>query len=56
MPSCPLEDPRMGDLSHMPHNAGEKFMSRYVDEENSALFPFGLGTELHAIQLHEADR
>jgi beta-glucosidase len=27
----------------MPHNAGEKFMSRYVDEENSALFAFGWG-------------
>jgi beta-glucosidase len=27
----------------MPTNSLEKFMSRYVDEENSALFPFGWG-------------
>jgi beta-glucosidase len=27
----------------MPRDAGEKFMSRYTDEENSALFPFGWG-------------
>ncbi|HTX74728.1 MAG TPA: beta-glucosidase BglX [Terracidiphilus sp.] len=31
------------DLSHMPTNSDEKFHSRYVDEENSALFPFGWG-------------
>jgi len=31
------------DLSHMPENSLEKYLSRYVDEENSALFPFGWG-------------
>jgi len=31
------------DLSHMPANSEEKYLSRYVDEENSALFPFGWG-------------
>lgn len=31
------------DLSHMPTNSVEKFVSRYMDEENSALFPFGWG-------------
>ena len=31
------------DLSHMPENGPEKYLSRYVDEENSALFPFGWG-------------
>jgi beta-glucosidase len=31
------------DLSRMPSNSEEKFVSRYVDEENSALFPFGWG-------------
>ena len=31
------------DLSHMPYNSQEKFVSRYVDEQNSALFPFGWG-------------
>jgi beta-glucosidase len=27
----------------MPLNGDEKYMSRYVDEENSALYPFGWG-------------
>ena len=31
------------DLSHMPNDSPSKFLSRYVDEENSALFPFGWG-------------
>jgi beta-glucosidase len=31
------------DLSHMPTNSDEKFHSRYIDEENSALYPFGWG-------------
>jgi beta-glucosidase len=31
------------DLSHMPTNSVEKFLSRYIDEDNSALFPFGWG-------------
>lgn len=31
------------DLSHMPETGEEKYLSRYVDEENSALFPFGWG-------------
>ena len=35
--------PANGDLSRMPHNAQEKMVSRYMDEENSALFPFGWG-------------
>ena len=39
----PTGEPAHGDLSHMPRNSGERFMSRYVDEENSALFPFGWG-------------
>ena len=39
----PTGRPAHGDLSHMPRNAGEKFVSRYMDEENSALFPFGWG-------------
>ena len=32
-----------GDLSHMPENSDERFVSRYMDEQNSALFPFGWG-------------
>jgi beta-glucosidase len=39
----PTGRPAHGDLSHMPANSDEKFMSRYMDEENSALFPFGWG-------------
>ncbi|HEY2471180.1 MAG TPA: beta-glucosidase BglX [Terracidiphilus sp.] len=35
--------PAHGDLSHLPRNAAEKFVSRYMDEDNSALFPFGWG-------------
>ncbi|HET7103564.1 MAG TPA: beta-glucosidase BglX [Terracidiphilus sp.] len=39
----PTGRPAHGDLSHMPRNAAEKFISRYMDEQNSALFPFGWG-------------
>ena len=39
----PTGRPAHGDLSRLPANAQEKFMSRYMDEENSALFPFGWG-------------
>ena len=31
------------DLSRPPTNDSEKYRSRYVDEQNSALFPFGYG-------------
>jgi beta-glucosidase len=40
---APTGRPATGDLSHLPRNAPEKFVSRYMDEENSALFPFGWG-------------
>jgi beta-glucosidase len=39
----PTGRPAHGDLSHLPHDHDEKYMSRYVDEENSPLFPFGWG-------------
>ena len=39
----PTGRPATGDLSHMPTNIAEKFVSRYIDEPNSALFPFGWG-------------
>ena len=39
----PTGRPAHGDLNRFPRNAGEKFNSRYMDEENSALFPFGWG-------------
>jgi beta-glucosidase len=31
------------DLTRPPTNPGEKYHSRYVDEQNTALFPFGYG-------------
>ena len=31
------------DLSHPPKNDKEKYVSRYIDEQNSALYPFGYG-------------
>jgi len=39
----PTGRPAHGDLSRMPRNHEDKFMSRYIDEDNSALFPFGWG-------------
>ncbi|HXR37525.1 MAG TPA: beta-glucosidase BglX [Terracidiphilus sp.] len=39
----PTGRPAHGDLSHFPQNPAEKFVSRYMDQENSALFPFGWG-------------
>jgi len=39
----PTGRPARGDTSHFPQHAGEKFVSRYMDEDNSALFPFGWG-------------
>jgi len=31
------------DLTHPPRNHKEKFVSRYIDEQNAPLFPFGYG-------------
>jgi beta-glucosidase len=39
----PTGRPAHGDLSRFPENAEERYVSRYLDEENSALFPFGWG-------------
>jgi beta-glucosidase len=39
----PTGRPAHGDLGRFPQNASEKFVSRYMDEQNSALFPFGWG-------------
>ncbi len=51
----PTGRPARGDLSHLPRNAPEKFVSRYMDEENSALFPIWLGAQLHAFQLWQSN-
>jgi beta-glucosidase len=39
----PTGRPAHGDLSHLPANSEEKFLSRYLDVDNSALYPFGWG-------------
>lgn len=39
----PTGRPAHGDLNHLPADSGEKFMSRYLDVNNSALYPFGWG-------------
>ena len=39
----PTGRPAKGDLSRMPQVGDERFMSRYMDEDNAALFPFGWG-------------
>jgi beta-glucosidase len=39
----PTGRPASSDLGHLPRNADEKFGSRYMDEDNSALYPFGWG-------------
>jgi beta-glucosidase len=39
----PTGRPAHGDLGRMPQTGEEKFVSRYMDEDNSALFPFGWG-------------
>ncbi|HEX8765400.1 MAG TPA: glycoside hydrolase family 3 N-terminal domain-containing protein, partial [Candidatus Acidoferrum sp.] len=31
------------DLTHAPRNGEEKYVSRYIDEQNSPQFPFGFG-------------
>ena len=39
----PTGRPAHGDLNHFPANSAEKYMSRYLDVNNSAQFPFGWG-------------
>ncbi|HLH08717.1 MAG TPA: glycoside hydrolase family 3 N-terminal domain-containing protein [Terriglobales bacterium] len=38
------------DLSHPPTDAKEKYLSRYIDEQNSPLFPFGFGLSYTTFQ------
>lgn len=39
----PTGRPAAGDLARPPANAVEKYTSRYIDERNDALYPFGWG-------------
>jgi len=42
--TLPTGRPAVGvDLTHPPTNQLEKYVSRYIDEQNSPLFPFGFG-------------
>jgi beta-glucosidase len=38
------------DLSHPPTNSKEKFVSRYVDEQDAPQFPFGFGLSYTTFQ------
>jgi beta-glucosidase len=38
------------DLTHPPTNSPEKFVSRYIDEQNSPLFPFGYGLSYSSLE------
>ena len=38
------------DLTHPPRNSLEKFVSRYVDEQNSPQFPFGFGLTYSSLE------
>ncbi len=42
------------DLSHPPKAADEKYVSRYVDEQNSPQFPFGYGLSYTTFQYSKA--
>jgi beta-glucosidase len=39
----PTGRPAHSDLTRMPKDAPEKYQSRYMDEDNAALYPFGWG-------------
>jgi len=41
------------DLTHPPRNSLEKYLSRYVDEQNSPQFPFGYGLSYSSLQYSE---
>jgi beta-glucosidase len=38
------------DLTHPPRNGDEKYISRYIDEQNSPQFPFGFGLSYTTFQ------
>jgi beta-glucosidase len=41
------------DLTHPPKTSLEKYVSRYVDEQNSPQFPFGFGLSYSALEYSE---
>ena len=38
------------DLTHPPRNSLEKYVSRYIDEQNTPLFPFGFGLTYSSLE------
>ena len=41
------------DLSHPPKTSEEKYLSRYIDESNSPLYPFGFGLSYSSFEFSE---
>jgi beta-glucosidase len=42
--------PNDADLTHPPQNSLEKYLSRYIDEQNSPQFPFGFGLSYSSLE------
>jgi beta-glucosidase len=42
--------PKNFDLTHPPRNSTEKYISRYIDEQNSPQFPFGFGLSYSSLE------
>src|SRR5260221_4870192 len=43
------------DLTHPPRNSLEKYVSRYIDEQNTPLFPFGFGLTYSSLEYSKTE-
>jgi beta-glucosidase len=43
------------DLTHPPGNSLEKYVSRYIDEQNTPLFPFGFGLTYSSLEYSQTE-
>lgn len=43
------------DLTHPPTNSLEKYVSRYIDEQNTPLFPFGFGLTYSSLEYSQTE-
>ena len=43
------------DLTHPPRNSLEKYVSRYIDEQNTPLFPFGFGLTYSSVEYSQTE-
>lgn len=43
------------DLTHPPRNSLEKFVSRYIDEQNTPQFPFGFGLTYSSLEYSQTE-